>query len=214
MRPSHGLVLASLNAAKQDEFRALLAPHKIPLAAFESFVRNANHLKQVESMAPAATYYENAFRKCHAAFQAAKLPTFADDSGLEIGALGDEPGVHSAHFGSPTARESQDAANRRKVLESLKGKGDRRARMRCVLVFMVEGVVLRAEGVCEGKIADKEIGAGGFGYDPIFIPEAGGGTRTFAELSLEEKNKYSHRALAVNELVRLLQEREIQLVRP
>jgi XTP/dITP diphosphohydrolase len=214
MRASQGLVLASLNGAKVAEFQALLAPHKLALAPFESFVRNATFLAQVESMAPAATYYENAFRKCHAAFQACKLPTFADDSGLEVGALGNEPGVHSAHFGKPTARESQDAANRRQLLEALKGKGaDRNARMRCVLVFMVEGVVLKAEGVCEGRIADRESGAGGFGYDPIFIPSAGGG-KTFAEMSADEKNRLSHRALAVNELVRLMHEREIQLVRP
>jgi XTP/dITP diphosphohydrolase len=214
MRSSQGLVLASLNGSKQAEFQALFAPHKIPLAPFESFVRNASFLATVESMAPSATYYENAFRKCHAAFQACKLPTFADDSGLEIGALGGEPGVHSAHFGKPSARESQDAANRRQILERLKGKGaDRNARMRCVLVFMVEGVVLRAESICEGKIAEKETGTNGFGYDPIFIPNVSNG-KTLAELSAEEKNKVSHRALAVNELVRLMQEREIQLVRP
>ena len=121
--------------------------------------------------------------------------------------------MHSAHFGKPNARESQDAANRRAVLEGLKGKGDRKARFRCCLVFMVEGVVLRAEGVCEGRIAEKESGAGGFGYDPIFVPDAGGG-RTFAEMGSEEKNQISHRALAVNELVRLMNEREIELVRP
>lgn len=211
MRASNGLVLASLNGGKQAEFQALFAKHKLPLVPFESFVRNTSMLSQVESMAPAATYYENAFRKCHAAFQAAKLPTFADDSGLELDALKGQPGVHSAHFGKPGARESQDAANRRKVLESV--KGDRKARMRCVLVFMVEGVLLRAEGVCEGRIADKESGSGGFGYDPIFIPDAGGG-KTFAELSVDEKNRISHRALAVDELVKLMHEREIQLVRP
>lgn len=213
MRASPGLVLASLNGAKLAEFQALFAPHKISVGSFDSFVRNASFLGHVESLAPAATYYENCFRKCHAAFQAAKLPTFADDSGIEIDALKGEPGVHSAHFGKPGARESQDSANRRKVLESLKGGASRKARMRCELVFMVEGVVLHAEGVCEGKIADREAGSQGFGYDPIFIPDAGGGG-TFAELSTEEKNKISHRALAVNDLVRLMQERDIQLVRP
>jgi XTP/dITP diphosphohydrolase len=205
--------LASLNAAKQAEFEALFALHKIPFLSFEDFVRNSAFLAQVESLAPGATYYENAFRKCHAAFQAAKLPTVADDSGIEVSALGNEPGVHSAHFAKPGARESQDMANRRKVLEGLKGKSDRTARMRCVLVFMVEGVVLKAEGICEGKIAAAETGAGGFGYDPIFLPGAGGG-KTFAELSAAEKNACSHRALAVAELAKLLQEREIQFVRP
>jgi len=213
MRATNGLVLASLNGGKLSEFQALFARHKIQVLPFESFVRNATFLAQVESEAPSASYYENAFRKCHAAFQAAKLPTVADDSGLEIDALKGEPGVHAAHFGQPTARESQDAANRRKVLESLKGKSDRKARMRCMLVFLVEGVALRAEGVCEGRIAEKESGAGGFGYDPIFIPNDGGG-KTFAELSMEEKDRISHRALAVDEMVKLFAEREIQFVRP
>jgi XTP/dITP diphosphohydrolase len=213
MRPSNALVLASLNGAKLTEFQALFAPHKIQLAPFESFVRNSSALAQVESEAPAATFYENAFRKCHAAFQACKLPTFADDSGLEVDALANSPGVHSAHYGKPNARESQDAANRRALLEALKGKKDQKARMRCVLVFMVEGVVLRAEGTVDGKVVDKEQGTGGFGYDSLFIPEGAGGT-TFAQMSAEEKNKFSHRAAALNELVKLMHEREIQLVRP
>lgn len=212
MRPMNVLTLASLNQGKHAEFADLFAKHNIKLESFDHFVRNAKFLEQVENAKPDATYYENAFRKCHAAFQAAKVPTIADDSGIEIDAIKGEPGVHSAHFGKPTARESQDEANRRKALESV-GKGDRRARMRCVLVFMVEGVELRAEGVCEGRIADKATGTNGFGYDPIFIPDAANG-RTFAEISSDEKNRISHRALAVAELVRLMQEREIQLVRP
>lgn len=213
MRATNGLVLASLNGHKLSEFSALFAKHKLQLMPFDRFVRNATFLSHVESEAPQATYQENAFRKCFAAFQAAKLPTVADDSGIEVDGLKGEPGVHSAHYAKPGARESQDAANRRKVLEGLKGKSDRRARMRCVLVFMVEGVELRAEGVCEGKIAEKESGSGGFGYDPIFIPDAAGG-KTFAELTDDEKNNISHRALAVAEMARLFQEREIQLVRP
>lgn len=213
MRATNGLVLASLNGGKVAEFRELFSKHNISLLSFGDFVRNSSSLSQVESLAPAATYYENGFRKCHAAFQAAKLPTVADDSGIEIAELKNEPGVHSAHFGKPSARESQDAANRRKVLESLKGKSNRKARMRCVLVFMVEGVLLRSEGICEGKIAEKEAGTGGFGYDSIFIPDAIPG-KTFAELSTEEKNRISHRALAVDDMVRLMHEREIQFVRP
>lgn len=213
MRQMNVLVLASLNKGKRAEFAELFGKHHIQVEGFDEFVRNASFLGHVESAAPEASYYDNAFRKCYAAFQAAKVPTFADDSGIEIDSLKGAPGVHSAHFGKPTARESQDEANRRKVLESLAGKGERRARMRCVLVFMVEGVELRAEGVCEGKIAEKASGGAGFGYDPVFIPDAGGG-KTFAELSTEEKNRISHRALAVNDLVRQMQEREIQLVRP
>jgi XTP/dITP diphosphohydrolase len=213
MRAMNVMTIASLNRGKQAEFRDLLAKHNLKLATLDQFVRNFTFLEHVESEERAATYYDNAFRKCLAAFRAAKVPTFADDSGIEIDALNGEPGVHAANFGKPGARESRDEANRRKVLELLKGKSDRRARFRCTLVLMVEGLVLKAEGVCEGTIAEKESGSGGFGYDPIFLPEGGGG-KTFAELSPEEKNRLSHRAKAVESLVKLMQEREVQLVRP
>lgn len=213
MRAMNVMTLASLNKGKQAEFQELLDKHHLKLATLDQFVRNYQFLETVESEERAATYAENAFLKCQAAFRAAKVPTFADDSGLEIDALKGLPGVQSASFGKPTARESQDQANRRAVLEALKGQSNRRARMRCVLVFMVEGVTIEAEGVCEGTIAEKESGGGGFGYDPIFLPEGAGG-KSFAELSQEEKNRLSHRAHAVNDLVRLMQEREVQLVRP
>ncbi len=212
MRPMNLITLASLNKGKQAEFAALLAKHGLRLGTLDQFVRNFTFLEKVESEERAATYYDNAFRKCFAAFQAAKVPMLADDSGLEIDALNGEPGVHSAHFAKATARESQSQANRRKVLELLKGKSNRKARMRSVLVFMIEGIVLKAEGVCEGTISEKELGTGGFGYDSIFIPN--GASKSFAELEFEEKNRLSHRALAVEELVRLMREREVQLVRP
>lgn len=213
MRPMNVMVVASLNKGKQAEFRELLAKHNLKLGTLDQYVRNASFLETVESEAKSATYYDNAFAKCLAAFRAAKVPTFADDSGIELEALKGEPGVQAAHFGKPKANETQDQANRRAILEALKGKSNRKARMRCVLVFMVEGLALKAEGVCEGTIAEKETGTGGFGYDSIFIPDGANG-RSFAELNQEEKNCFSHRALAVNDLVRLMQEREVQLVRP
>jgi len=213
MRAMNVMALASLSKGKQAEFEELLRKHNLKLATLDQFIRNYAFLAKVESEERSATYFENAHRKCLAAFRAAKVPTFADDSGLEIDALNGEPGVGSAHFGKPTARESQDQANRRKVIELMKGKTNRKARFRSVIVFMVEGIELRAEGVCEGTIAEKEIGSGGFGYDPIFLPEGAGG-KTFAELSPEEKNRLSHRALAVEDLVRLMKDREVQLVRP
>ena len=212
MRTMNVLTLASLNRGKQEEFRTVLGQHNLKMATLDEFVRNAGFLSQVESQAEGATYEENAKRKCHAAFMAAKVPTFADDSGLELECLQWKPGVHSAHFGKPSAHESQDAANRRKVFETI-GKGSRKARMRCVIVFMVEGVHITVEGICEGRIAEKEVGTAGFGYDSIFIPDAGNG-KTFAELNREEKNRISHRTLAVAELVKQLRYHEIELVRP
>ena len=213
MRPMNVLVIASLNKGKQEEYRALLAHHNLKLGTLDQFVRNFTFLKTVESEERSATYHENAHRKCLAAFRAAKVPTFADDSGIEIDALSGEPGVQSAHFAKPSARESQDQANRRVVLENLKGKNNRKARMRTVIVLMLEGVEIRAEGICEGSIAEKESGGQGFGYDSIFVPDGAGG-KTFAELSTGEKNRISHRALAVEDLVRQMKDRELQLVRP
>ncbi len=213
MRAVNGIALASLNRGKLEEFQALFQKHNIKIAPLEEFVRNASFLEHVESQAPGATYIENANRKCHAAFSAAKVPTVADDSGLEVESLKGEPGVHSAHYGAVKANLNQNQANRKRILEELKGKSNRKARMRSVLVFMVEGIHLVAEGVCEGTIADREIGDSGFGYDSIFIPDGGGG-RTFSQMSAQEKNEISHRAQAVAQLVQQLEERDIQLVRP
>jgi XTP/dITP diphosphohydrolase len=213
MRAMNVLVVASLNKGKQAEYGELLAKHNLKLGTLDQYVRNYAFLESVESTESSATYEENAHRKCLAAFRAAKVPTFADDSGIEIEALNWEPGVHTATFAKPGARESQDQANRRKVLESLKGKPSRKARMRTVIVFMVEGIEIKAEGVCEGSIAEKETGEKGFGYDSIFVPDGSGG-KTFAELDAAEKNKFSHRALAVEDLVRQMKEREVQLVMP
>lgn len=213
MRAMNVIALATLNRGKEEEFKELFAKQNLKLAAFGNFVRNASKLDFVESHEHGASYRENASLKCHAAYQAAKVPTLADDSGLEVDALKGEPGVHSAHYAKPAARESQDQANRRKLLDALKGQSNRKARMRCTLVFQMEGLMLQAEGVCEGRIADKESGEGGFGFDSIFIPDAGGG-RNFAELSANEKNAISHRALAVQDLVRQMHERDLQLVRP
>lgn len=215
MRPMNVLMIASLNRGKQDEFEALLAKHKMKMVLPSEYVRNIGALDRVESKSKTASYFDNAHAKCKAAFQAAKIPTFADDSGIEIDALKGEPGVHSAHFGEPKTNLSQEAANRKKVLDLLKGKTgeQRKARMRSVMVFQMEGVLLQAEGVCEGMIAESELGDGGFGYDSIFIPADGGGRR-FSEMSQEEKNAISHRAKAVAHLVELIKDRNLQFVRP
>lgn len=117
----------------------------------------------------------------------------ADDSGLEVDALGGEPGVRSARY----AGEPESAArNNEKLLARLAGRKDRRARFRCCIAVISPGGAERfAEGACEGTIIESPAGAEGFGYDPLFLPE--GGDRTFAELSAGEKNAVSHRARAL-----------------
>lgn len=124
---------------------------------------------------------------------------FADDTGLEVAALGGAPGVHSARY----ATDGHDfAANNRLLLRNLKGKSDRRARFRTVISLILNGEEHLFEGVVEGHIIDHEAGHEGFGYDPLFIPD--GCERTFAEMSPEEKNAVSHRGRAVRKLAEYL----------
>lgn len=124
---------------------------------------------------------------------------FADDTGLEIHALGGAPGVRTARW---AGNDACDMNNRQKVLHELVGVADRAARFRTVVSLIRKGEMLQVEGVVNGLIAIEEEGNGGFGYDPIFVPE--GYSRTFASLSSEEKNAISHRGRAIEELRRII----------
>jgi len=136
----------------------------------------------------------NARKKATELALAAKLPTLADDSGLEVDALDGAPGIYSARY---SGTHGDHVANNRKLLRELEAHADRRARFRCVLALAAAtGEVLHvADGRCEGRIATALRGEGGFGYDPLFLPDATPG-RTMAELSPEEKNAISHRGQA------------------
>ncbi len=149
------------------------------------------------------TFTENARKKAHQICSQTALPVLAEDSGLEVYALGGAPGVHSARF---AGEHKDDQANIKKLLESLKDNTDRRARFRCVTVLAFpDGTELLSEGVLEGEIAYAPRGSEGFGYDPIFIPE--GYTQTLAELGPRIKNALSHRRRALEGLLRQLQHR-------
>lgn len=146
-----------------------------------------------------ATLDENASIKARYVYERTGLNCFADDTGLEVEALGGAPGVHSARY----ATDGHDfAANNRKLLRELEGKANRKARFRTVISLIVDGVERQVEGIVEGEITTSESGAEGFGYDPLFMPE--GYDRTFAEMSAEEKNAISHRGRAVAKLVEML----------
>jgi XTP/dITP diphosphohydrolase len=149
-----------------------------------------------------ATLDENASQKARYVFERTGLDCFADDTGLEVEALNGAPGVRSARY----ATDGHDfAANNRKLLSELDGKENRRARFRTVISLIQGGVERQVEGIVEGVIATQESGNEGFGYDPLFIPD--GYTRTFADMSADEKNAISHRARAVQNLVKLLTEK-------
>lgn len=156
-----------------------------------------------------ATLDENASIKARYVYERTGLNCFADDTGLEVEALGGAPGVHSARY----ATDGHDfEANNRKLLRELEGKSNRKARFRTVISLIIDGMERQVEGIVEGDIATLESGAEGFGYDPLFIPE--GYDRTFAEMSAEEKNAISHRGRAVKNLEALLldieQERQLE----
>jgi XTP/dITP diphosphohydrolase len=183
------LVCASANPGKVEEIRALL--HGV----VELRPRPAAVADVVED---AATLLGNARLKAAAIAEATGLPAVADDTGLEVDALGGRPGVHTARYAGTTAT---DADNRALLLAELAGAADRRARFRtCVVVRWPDGEELAVEGTCDGTIALRERGRRGFGYDAVFVPSEGDG-RTFAEMTAEEKHAVSHRGRAFRRLL-------------
>lgn len=180
------LVFATRNAGKLREAREILGEVDL-IGAVEA------DLPEVEETG--ATFEENARLKALAAAAASGLPALADDSGLEVDALGGRPGVYSARYGGPGL---DDAGRRRRLLAELEGVPPRRRTARFVCAIALarpDGTVAVARGICEGRILEAERGTGGFGYDPVFAPE--GHDRSFGELSAEVKNRLSHRAKAL-----------------
>ncbi|MBP3707661.1 MAG: RdgB/HAM1 family non-canonical purine NTP pyrophosphatase [Clostridia bacterium] len=189
------IILASNNKHKIQEIKAKLR------------VLNIDVLSQSESGCNidveenGTTFAENAAIKAKALYEILKKPVIADDSGLEVDYLDGAPGVYSARFCGPDATD-KDKYN--KILELLKDVNDikkRAARFKCVICYIDEqGKEHFFEGVCEGRISFEPKGDSNFGYDPIFLV----GDRTFAEMSEEEKNKISHRGLAIDKLFKYL----------
>ncbi len=145
------------------------------------------------------TFRANASIKSHYIFDKYQLNCFGDDSGLEIDALNGEPGVYSARY---AGEHGNHEANINKVLENLHGISNRKANFRTVISLIWNGQEHFFEGVIQGTIRHEKAGAEGFGYDPIFEPE--GYDITFAEMSMEEKNRISHRAIAMEKLIAFL----------
>jgi XTP/dITP diphosphohydrolase len=191
------MVLASGNPGKIREIGALLAPlamEVVPQA----------ELGIAEADEPYDTFVENALAKARHAGRASGLPALADDSGLSVDALGGDPGVHSAYYaGREGSREQRDARNNAKLLGAL--KDDRRAHYTCVIVLLgdLNETPLVAEGTWRGEIARAPRGANGFGYDPLFLLPSG---KTAAELDPAEKNRISHRGMALARLLELLRD--------
>ncbi|GAA0840706.1 RdgB/HAM1 family non-canonical purine NTP pyrophosphatase [Cupriavidus pauculus] len=199
------LVLASNNAGKLREFNALLSP-----LGFDVVPQGALGIPEAEE--PYATFVENALTKARHASRLAGMPALADDSGICVDALDGAPGVYSARYAQMVGKPKTDAANNAHLISQLAGKLNRRANYYCVLVLVRHADDPRpiiAEGTWAGEVVDSPRGAGGFGYDPHFLlPTLG---KTAAELSAEEKNSVSHRAVALQGLVARLQAAQLKV---
>ena len=193
------LVFATHNEHKVIEIQAILGNEfrvlSLNQAGFSESIPEDRDTMDGNAMQKAGFVYERMGRDC-----------FADDTGLEVQALGGAPGVFSARYaeisGDVRQGEPVPDANIRKLLKQLEGKSERGARFRTVIALIINGQYYTFEGIVEGSIIDRRKGSGGFGYDPVFLPD--GYVETFAEMSLPEKNRISHRSRAVLKLVDFL----------
>ncbi|HEY1958652.1 MAG TPA: RdgB/HAM1 family non-canonical purine NTP pyrophosphatase [Polyangiaceae bacterium] len=193
----HTLVVATTNRGKIEELRALLEGLPIDIKTMGDVGAGPDKVKIVED---GATFEENAIKKARAVAEATMTLTLADDSGLEVDALGGAPGVRSARFASERATDAENNAQLITRLEEVGGESGESAfpaRFRCVIALVDPYENFEphlSEGRCEGAITRAPRGTGGFGYDPLFVVD--GTDKTMAELEASEKNRISHRALA------------------
>lgn len=189
------LVFATNNAHKLEEIAAILG-HRVELLSLKDI-----HC-QADIPETADTLEGNALLKAQYIHQHYGVDCFADDTGLEVEALGGAPGVYSARYAGGNGHDSE--ANMQRLLRELEGEANRKARFRTAIALILDGRVHTFEGIVEGHILTEKRGAAGFGYDPLFVPQ--GYTQSFAELGEEVKNQISHRARAVQQLVAFLKE--------
>lgn len=183
------LIFATNNRHKADEVRSILGDRFKVLTLLEAGIE-----KDIPE--PHETLEENATEKSRTIFELTGKNCFSEDTGLETSALNGEPGVRSARY----AREGRDFnANIEKLLQKMEQQPNRQARFRTVISLILDNREWLFEGICEGRITTEKRGDGGFGYDPVFIPD--GSEKTFAEMTMEEKNHFSHRKKAMEKLI-------------
>lgn len=187
------LIFASNNQHKIEELKAF-AGKAIEIVSLKDAGID------IDIPEPHDTLEENASEKSWTIYRLTGNDCFSEDTGLEIEALDGEPGVKSARYAGE-GRSFKD--NIEKVLNKLTNQTNRNARFRAVISLIIEGNETQFEGICNGKIIDTPQGTEGFGYDPIFIPD--GSNRSFAEMSIEEKNRFNHRTKAAAKMVAFLQ---------
>jgi XTP/dITP diphosphohydrolase len=184
------IVLATNNKNKVEEFQAILRKYSIDIKSLDDFGKLPEPVEDGDS------FDDNAYKKAIHYAKILGIPAIADDSGLAVVALDGEPGVHSARYAGENATDKENCL---KLLKNLAGITDRRATFHCVISIAVpSGPALTYEATCDGVITETFRGEGGFGYDPLFLlPSIG---KTFAELTMDEKNLVSHRAKALSDL--------------
>ena len=187
------LIFASNNQHKIEELKAFAGKELEIISLKDAGI-------DIDIPEPHDTLEENASEKSWTIYKLTGNDCFSEDTGLEIEALNGEPGVKSARYAGE-ARSFKE--NIEKVLNKLVNETNRKARFRAVISLIIEGKETQFEGICKGKIIDNPQGTEGFGYDPIFIPD--GSKRSFAEMSIEEKNRFNHRTKAAAKLVAFLQ---------
>jgi XTP/dITP diphosphohydrolase len=190
------LVFATNNQNKVNEVQSLL-PENITVLS----LKDIGCTEDIPETQP--TIEGNAIQKAQYVKENYGYDCFADDTGLEVHALNDDPGVFSARYAGPQ-RNADDNMN--KLLQNLEGKQDRSAQFKTVITLILNGEQHTFPGICEGTIIKEKRGDKGFGYDPIFM--ATGFTETFAQISLEEKNRVGHRGKAVQKLIDFLQHKK------
>ena len=192
------IILATHNRDKCAEMTAILGEFSIELLSLDDFpdideiVENGNTLE------------ENALIKARTAYKMTNLPSWADDTGLEVDALNGEPGIYSARYAGETCSYSDNVNKLLKNMENIPAE-KRTARFQTAIAFVDVNMELVSEGIVEGKITTEPKGFGGFGYDPVFyVLEKG---KTYSEMNMTEKNQISHRKKAIQNMIKLLQSR-------
>jgi XTP/dITP diphosphohydrolase len=186
------IIFATNNQHKVDEIRSALPNNFSIITLKEAGI-------DIEIPEPYDTLQDNASEKARTIYNLTKTNCFSEDTGLEVYSLNNEPGVHSARY---AGEEKSFDKNIDKLLYKLDNLNERKARFRTVICLMLNDKEYFFEGICEGEIIDERRGNQGFGYDPVFIPTGSG--KTFAQMSIEEKNLFSHRKKATDKLVTFL----------
>lgn len=186
------LIFATNNQHKIDEVKAALPDNFKIITLKDAGI-------DIDIPEPHDTLEENAAEKARTIYNLTQTDCFSEDTGLEVTALNNEPGVKSARY---AGEDKSFQKNIDKLLDNLKNKQNRKARFRTVVCLILNAKEHFFEGVCEGRIIEQKKGNGGFGYDPVFLPD--GEEKTLAEMSMEEKNKISHRKKAIDKLVTFL----------